>query len=88
MSQGSLRGVVGFIRWQWYTAAQLEGYTVTRTGRRFVLRGRIVLSDSYKISRSGLLFVAPTNKGEWTWPILDLQITGDQVLAELGPPVP
>lgn len=93
-----LTGVVGHIRWHYYTAAAINGYTVTRSsdGRRWSLSAIVVLSDAFKMTQSPLTFVAmhakkgldgkTIVKGEWRWPIKSLTLTGHELSAELGPP--
>jgi len=88
-----IRGVVGQIRWAYYTAAQVEGFTVIRnqTPRppgvpaRWSMRGRVVLTDPFKLTQKPLIFVAPHAKGKWQWPIEDLVITDGELTARLGP---
>ena len=81
-----IRGVVGQVKWVYYVAAAINGYTVVRgAGRRWRLRGTVVLRDPYNLARRPLTFVAPTATGEWAWPILDHALVGDVLRAELGP---
>jgi hypothetical protein len=83
----SISGVVGHVKWAYYTAAAVNGYKVTRSAdNRWSLRGTIVLADAFKLSQRPLMFVAPTEKGEWRWPIVDLQIISGELTAQLGPP--
>ena len=88
-----ITGVVGHIRWHYYTAAAINGFTVTplaKDRRRWSLRATVVLSDSFKMAQRPLTFVAKLRNGkEWTWPITAMRmdtINGMPVLvAELGP---
>lgn len=85
-----LRGVVGLIKWSYYTAAQIEGYTVTRTkaGTVWTLTATVVLSDAFKMAQRPLTFVAKHAKGAWTFPIVSFALNRDthQLTATLGPP--
>lgn len=93
-----LTGVVGAIKWHYYTAAAIEGYTVTRSkdGTRWGLTATVVLSDAFKMAQTPLTFVAMhTKKGldgktvvksEWRWPIRSCQLVAHQLSARLGPP--
>jgi hypothetical protein len=85
-----IRGVVASIRWAYYTAAKIEGYTVTRskTGQ-WSVHARVVLADAFKVKQSPLFFVAMHEKGEWRWPIdTDTMELGSNTLrANLGPPL-
>ena len=82
-----ISGVVGQIKWSYYIAAAIHGYTVTREGpRAFLVRGTVVMSDPFKLSQRPLVFVAPHAKGEWRWPILDFELRDGVVTARLGAP--
>lgn len=89
-----IRGVVGQIRWAYYVAAGVEGYTVIRnmtpTPRpgvpaKWSLKARIVGSDQFKMAQRPLIFVAPHAKGRWMWPIEEFVIVQDELTARLGP---
>ena len=86
MPHGEITGVDGFIKWSYYTAAQLHRYTVRRVDDRWTLQAVVVLSDAYKIAQRPLRFVAPTQYGEWVWPIYTLEIADGSLTATLGPP--
>jgi hypothetical protein len=88
MGSGAITGLEGSIAWAHYTAAQLEGYTVTRTDTRWTLSATIVLSDAFKLAQRPLIFVAPHAHGEWRWPILSLDVVAQTLTATLGPPDP
>jgi len=86
-----LSGVVGHIKWAYYTAAQIEGYAVSRSqdGRIWSLVATVVLSDAFKMAQSPLTFVAKHAKGEWRFAILEpptLNPDTHQLTARLGPP--
>ena len=85
----SVTGVVASIRWAYYTAAAVNGYTVTRdpVTREWSATGTIVLADAFKLSQRPLVFVAPFKGGEWTWPIVDPvpRVTGP-FFVKLGTP--
>lgn len=85
-----ISGVVATIRWSYYDAARLEGYTITREAdkRTWVLTGRIVLADAYKLAQRPLVLVVPFTGGSWEWPILDpLPRVAGPVTARLGAPL-
>jgi len=86
-----IRGSVGVIKWSYYNAAAIEGYTVNATkDGRWSLHCRILNSDSFKMRQRPLIFVAPHQHGEWRWPIYHetMSITGDRMQADLGQPLP
>lgn len=83
-----IRGVVGQIKWHYYTAAAINGYTVSRNDQReWSLRGTVVLSDAFKLTQRPLTFVAPHAKGEWRWPIESMTVADGSLVAKLGPPM-
>jgi hypothetical protein len=85
-----LTGVVGHIKWHYYIAAAINGYTVTRSkdGRQWALTATVVLSDAFKMAQTPLTFVAKHAKGEWRFPIVAFEVQRDtqQLTARLGPP--
>lgn len=85
-----LSGVVGHIKWQYYTAAAINGYVVSRSkdGRQWSLVATVVLSDAYKMAQRPLTFVAKHQKGEWRFPIESFALHADthRLTARLGPP--
>jgi hypothetical protein len=97
---GSMSGVVGSIKWGYYTAAGIHGYTVSCTKDGvWHLTATVVLSDAFKMAQRPLTFVAMhTQKGldgkcvvktEWRWPMLSvspIDPNTKQLTARLGPP--
>lgn len=85
-----ITGVVASIRWAYYTAAAVNGYTVTRdpVTRAWSVTGTIVLADAFKLTQRPLKFVAPHAKGEWVWPIESpVPRVAGPFLAKLGNPI-
>lgn len=83
-----VRGVKAVIKWSYYNAAAIEGYTVTRSPNGdWSLRATVVMSDSFKLKQAPLVFVAPHDKGAWYWPIVEMNLQGGVVTATLGNPV-
>lgn len=80
---------MGQIKWAYYTAAAINGYTVTRDeNQQWSLRATVVMADSFKLSQRPLVFVAPHEKGDWRWPIEEIDISNGAVVAKLGQPLP
>lgn len=80
--------MVGQIKWSYYVAAALEGYTVTRTPEnRWTLVATVVQADAFKMRQRPLHFVAPHATGEWRWRIESIDIGPQQLRATLGPPL-
>jgi len=89
---GTIRGTVGQIRWAYYVAAGVEGYTAMRRQKprpgvrdTWTLSARIVGADAFKMAQRPLLFVAPFDRGRWLWPIEEFRMEGDRLIARLGP---
>lgn len=90
-----VNGVVAHVKWAYYTAAIINGYTVTRTAGEWGVRASIVQSDAFKMAQRPLVFIAPHKhkdvKGReveraWRWPILSHEIKQGTLIARLGPP--
>lgn len=84
----TITGVVGQIKWSYYAAAAINGYTITLAGSAWRLTGQVVMSDAFKLSQRPLVFVAPHATGEWRWPIESFTVGPNQhLVATLGPPL-
>ena len=82
----SVQGVVGIVKWNYYNAAAIEGYALKRNAdkRTWTLRARVVMTDRFKLSQKGLMFVAPHARGQWRWPIEEFNIADGIMTARLG----
>lgn len=87
MKVGHIRGVRALVKWAHYNAAVVEGYAIkiSETGQ-WSLRATVVMTDAYKLSKRPLIFVALHEKGEWRWPIVDFELHGGALRAQLGAP--
>jgi hypothetical protein len=87
----TITGVVGQIKWSYYVAAGVEGFTAMRQPAprgvkpTWTLSARIVGSDKFKMAQRPLIFVAPLARGRWVWEIREFSIVGDRMIASLGP---
>jgi hypothetical protein len=81
----TIRGVIGRVEWGYFTAAAIHGYTVTRTADTWRLRASVVMADAYKLAQRPLLFVAPTQRGEWRWRVRRYDLAAHTLTAELEP---
>jgi hypothetical protein len=84
-----LSGVVGHIKWGHYTAAAINGYTVTPRNKartEWSLVATVVLADAFKMAQSPLVFVAKHAKGEWRFPIRRFDRNEYRLTATLGAP--
>ena len=84
----TITGVKARIDWSYYAAAALLNYTVTKTAAGWRVSAAVVTADSFKLSQTPLVFVAPHVKGEWRWPVTELSIKDGRLTASLGPPLP
>lgn len=81
----TITGVEGQIRWSYHSAAVLRAWTVVSTDTARTLTASVVSQDTYRVSQRPLVFVAPHAKGEWHWPVEELQIQDGALTACLGP---
>jgi hypothetical protein len=80
-----ITGVVGQLRWAYYMAGAINGYTLTRvSATSWTLAGTLVSHDPFKLSQRPLVFVAPHQGGEWRWLVQDLVVHHGHVSATLG----
>lgn len=88
---GTITGVVGKITWSYFNAAAVNGYTVGRmktpSGISWTLVATVIAADKFKMAQRPLMFVAPHARGVWRWPIVDFDLNGGHLIAQLGPPV-
>lgn len=64
-----VRGVRAEIRWAYYVAATVNGFTVSRARGVWTVSAHLVSADAFKLSQRPLLFAASHNGGEWLWPV-------------------
>jgi len=83
----TIRGRAAAIKWAYFDAAAVEGYTVTQTAGAWRVTGALVPGrvDAFKLTRRPLFFVAPFKGGAWRWEILDYTTNGSTLSATLGP---
>lgn len=87
-----VRGHVAAIKWQYFDAATIEGYIVTRAPEdrnRWTVMGTVVLTNAFNLAagtRAGaLVFHAPHQGGVWRWPIVRYALKDGALRADLGP---
>jgi hypothetical protein len=85
----TIRGRVASVKWAYFTAAAVEGYTVTHDAATgWAVAGSLVpgLVDAYKLAQRPLFFVAPFKRGAWRWEIHTItRRDGGRFVAALGP---
>jgi hypothetical protein len=82
-----VKGVIGQVKWSYYNAAAIHGYAVSRSAEgQWSLRASVVMADAFKLSQRPLVFVAPTQRGDMRWPIVDLNLAEGALVATLGQP--
>lgn len=84
-----LTGVIGQIKWHYYVAADVHGYTVVRhkETKQWSMSGIVGNADAFKLAQRPLTFVASYGKGEWSWPIESLEMKDGAITAKLGPQI-
>jgi hypothetical protein len=86
-----ITGRAACIKWQYYTAAAINGYTITRapTTGALGLVATVVERDRFKLSQRPLVFEAQHKQGAWRWPIVEFTIADSgRLTAKLGPELP
>ena len=82
-----LTGVNGQVKWSYHVAADVQGYTITRQAQEWRLRATVVKSNDYALQQFPLVFVAPHEKGEWLFPILQHEVKDGVLTAQIGAPL-
>jgi hypothetical protein len=86
-------GREGQIRWAYYVAAGVEGWSLMpltagmKPGAKpkWSLTARIVGRDPFKMAQRPLLFVTHFGRGRSVWQIEQFRLEGDRLTATLGP---
>ena len=80
---------MGAVKWHYYTAAAINGYTLTITpGGGLTLVATVVLRDAFKLAQRPLTFEAPHKGGVWVWPIVSHSLSeSGRLTATLGPEI-
>jgi len=81
-----LKGVTGEIRWSYLPAAVFGPWRVETQEDTALstLTGTLVSVDGYRVTQSPLVAVVSVGRRRLTWPITDMQISGDTITAVLG----
>lgn len=80
----SITGVVATIKWGYYDAASINGYTVTvvrpaeAPTQRWQLRATVIQADAFKLTQRPLVLIAPHERGEWRWVIRTVRFDGGE----------
>jgi len=88
----TLRGLKGSILWGYNTAASVKSWTIQhhrpdgKHDGRWTLKANLERVEKFQIRQSPLLFTAPRDKGQWCWPLKDIQVGATTLVATLGPP--
>ena len=84
-----VRGVVAAIKWQYYVAAKIHGYTLVRAAGKaeaWTMVATVVERDGYKLAQRPLVFAAVHKTGSWFWPIESYTLhENGRFEARLGP---
>ena len=84
-----ITGVVGHIKWHYYTAAAINNYSIGRSRQgQWSMTAIVVLADAYKMAQRPLVFSATVKRSEWRWPIESMEFDrdGHMLAAKLGKP--
>ena len=87
LPHSGIRGVKGAVRWVYYTAAAIEGYTVRPLGRGEWSLSATVVQGRLSPRQHPLTFAALLEHGRiWLWPVLDFDLTAKTLTARLAGP--
>lgn len=85
----TIRGRVAVVKWSYFNAGAVEGYTVTHDKREgWTVTASFVPGavDPFKMAQRPLFFVAPFKRGSWRWEIRTLtMLDAGRFIATLGP---
>lgn len=81
----TVTGQQGSLRYGYYVAADIGPWSVTRDEHGFVLIAKAKKTDTFRLSQRPLVFVVQRPKVVLRWPVIELQITGAECSARLGP---
>lgn len=79
----TLRGATGEVRWSYLTAVTFGPWRIETD--ESTLTGTLVSVDGYRATQAPLVAAVMIGRKRLTWPIEDLQISGERVTARLGP---
>lgn len=90
MTPLTIHGEVGRIDWGYYTAAALTKFRVAQVKTAWRLDGICLELDAFNLQQRPLVFVVPTQHGEWRWPVVHVEAPrerGGLLHARLGAPL-
>lgn len=87
----AIRGQAGSLVWGYQTAVAFRSWHIKRetdpTRGPWTLLGSFTTINRHYAKQKGLRFTAPRlGRGVWCWPVLDVQLGDDALIAQLGHP--
>jgi hypothetical protein len=86
----TISGAVAHVRWRYYDAATIEGFTITPAGEAWLLVGRVVQANAFNLTQRPLTFIVPIvwqgRPLDWLWPIETYAIESGVLRGVLGTP--
>lgn len=90
----AITGAVATVRWSYYDAATIEGFTITRVpgdAAAWAVVGRVVQANAYNLAQRPLRFVVPIvwqgRPLDWDWPVRVCAIESGVLRGVLGTPL-
>jgi tripartite-type tricarboxylate transporter receptor subunit TctC len=81
-------GAVGRIMWSYFTAATVQGYTLTKhQAGGWTMDGHVADANPFNLTQRPLVFHVPHKKGVWHWPVVSVTIQDRYLVARLGDPL-
>jgi hypothetical protein len=84
-----IRGAAAAILWGSRDAITLKTWVIVRAKGQWTLSGTIERIDPFMARQRPLLFTAPhagARQGFWAWGVQSIQVGGQSLIAQLGPP--
>jgi hypothetical protein len=79
------RGATGEIRWAYLAAAVFGPWRLDFDGEQGELAGTLVSVDGYRVSQAPLNAILTIGRQRLTYPIINLQVNGSALTAQVGP---
>jgi hypothetical protein len=84
MGSHSISGHRGEIRWSYLPAVVFGAWKFEGDGKGGTLEAQIVSCDEFRAQQRPLVVVVPTQRTEWRWAVIDLQISGTTLVASVA----
>lgn len=84
MNRLSITGHEGELRWVYLPAVIFGPWSFTGDMVGGTLTARVVSCDEFRMQQRPLAAVVPMGRAEWRWSVIDVQISGDTLTANVA----